>query len=515
MSTFSFSSEAPTPPHRKSTWLGTSWLMLTDIVGTSVLTLPGVAAQLGWVPTVGLLVGLCPLAIYTGSLMSRTRRLLASWKGVEPLSMANAAGHVMGDAWASKLVGAGVYGLAFMGGGSYLLTMGQALQGVLYAWDVCLPGCVLAACLVCWPLAACMRSLSDTVLLCFGNFFLILIVLGLVMANLFVEGRPATVETALFAEDLTLMTFLGSATNIAYAYTGHWLYFELMAEMKQPEDFPKVFIFNGPLQVAMYVLVASWGYYYTGKDAKGFFLDNLHPGLAYQWASGLLLAHVAVAFLLKNVVLTRWLHSFLSPARASTFVGQPGGVRAHLEFAACTTFIMAGCFVVANAVPFFDIMLGFIGGLLAAPISFILPIILFARASKHALVSETALGSASPGSPSPGAPSMAPTQAQAMLAEPVQAKLQGDNGSRYAFAGASVSTMDPGTRIGQLVVDRFSKRDMALSAGIGVFALLTMAIGTFDQIHLIAERTQAFGPPFSCRALTLDSTSFSALGYMF
>lgn len=51
--------------------------MLSDIVGTSVLTFSGVAEALGWAPTAILVVGLFPLSLYVSVLMARTRRLLA------------------------------------------------------------------------------------------------------------------------------------------------------------------------------------------------------------------------------------------------------------------------------------------------------------------------------------------------------------------------------------------------------------------------------------------------------
>lgn len=41
----------------------------------------------------------------------------------------------------------------------------------------------------------------------------------------------------------------GAASNVVYSYAGHWLYFELMVEMEQPEHFPRVFWINVPIQV--------------------------------------------------------------------------------------------------------------------------------------------------------------------------------------------------------------------------------------------------------------------------
>ena len=71
-------------------------------------------------------------------------------------------------------------------------------------------------------------------------------------------------------------------------------YFELIAVMRVPEDFPRVFLVNAPLQLALYLFVACTGYYYQGAMAEGYFLDNLPKGELYRLASILLYAHVVV-----------------------------------------------------------------------------------------------------------------------------------------------------------------------------------------------------------------------------
>lgn len=501
--------------------------MLTDIVGTSILTLPGAAAKLGWVPLILLLAGLCPVAIYTASLMARARALLAASKGVEPLSMGDAVMHIYeGKQWLWRLVNCAVYGFAFLGQGAYLLTMGQTLQGWFYMHEACLPGCVAGACVVCWPVIVSVRQLSDSLWLCFVNFFLILAVLGLVMAKMYEEGRADTVETSLFAEGLTAISLLGAATNIVYSYAGHWLYFELMAEMKQPEHFTRVFAFNGPTQIVLYTLIACWGYYFQGKDAKGYLLDNLPLSVTFQWASAILFFHVAIAFLLKNVVLARYFHSVFSPARAEIYLGQEGGCRAHLEFACCATGMLGGAYFVANMVPFFDDMLGLIGGMLSAPISFFLPIALFVGAARAARADDEAAmerASMAHGGEVIGA---APTSVRRVSLEthPLAAGADGAQGASQsrlsdastASAGAarklSRGTGDEGPPGGvalriqdgfQTPLCKYGVRnlDVLLCIGIGLFAFATMVLGTSNVVSDIIQRTQEYGPPFACRSL--------------
>eukprot|EP00913_Durusdinium_trenchii_P007356 g6915.t1 len=84
------------------------------------------------------------------------------------------------------------------------------------------------------------------------------------MAKMYYVGRPAQVNTFAFAQQMSFGSVFGAASNVVYSYAGHWLYFELMAEMERPEQFPRVFLINVPIQVSLYLLVACWGYHFAG-----------------------------------------------------------------------------------------------------------------------------------------------------------------------------------------------------------------------------------------------------------
>lgn len=423
--------------------------MLTDLVGTSVLTFAGVASKLGWLLTIVFIVGMCPIAVYTAVLMSRTRGELQ-----EPLTMGEAGRQLWGDR-AATAVYVLVYGVfAFSGNASYLLILGQSLQGSFYdVPGLCLPTAVLIACLCTLPIVVSVRHLSDSVWMCFGNLFLIVAVLAIVICRLIADGRHPDIQTFLIAEDLTFLDMFGAMTNILYAYAGHWLYFELMAEMTTPDDFPRVFIVNAPFQVLLYLVVACTGYYYQGNKANGYFLDNLPNGTAYRCASALLFLHVTIAFLIKNVVLARFLHGKISPVRV-----EECSFRARLEHAACATSLVVGGFFTANAIPFFNEFLGIIGGLLSGPISFLLPIFFF-------LATRSGAGST------------------------VGIEFAGDHS-----LARSVITATVGKRLNYF--------DAIAMVGVVALVLLTMFVGTYSEIHDVIKNVQKMGGPFSCKPLT-------------
>jgi hypothetical protein len=175
-----------------------SWLMLTDIVGTGVLTLAGVASQLGWAFVVPIIIFMCPVAVYSAVMMVRTRVLLIQAGFPAPTSLGHAATLLAGGSrCAGCLVYTIVYGFALLGNASYLLVIGNSLQGAVYAVDqvFCLPAAVGASVALLLPLVVGMRWLKQSVWICFFNMLIMLAAIVVVMVAMVDAGRAPTVHT--------------------------------------------------------------------------------------------------------------------------------------------------------------------------------------------------------------------------------------------------------------------------------------------------------------------------------
>ena len=59
-----------------------SWVLLADVVGSSVLTFAGVAATLGWLLTLTIIPLFCYLAYYCAVLMAKTHAALLDQGGL-------------------------------------------------------------------------------------------------------------------------------------------------------------------------------------------------------------------------------------------------------------------------------------------------------------------------------------------------------------------------------------------------------------------------------------------------
>jgi len=441
-------------------WRDASWVMLADVVGTSILTFSFVAAQLGSVITVVLMVACCAFAVYTALLMCRTHAILRR-KGIYATSMGEAARHTLGGDASAMFVFAIVYGYAFLGNSTYVLVLGQALQGVLYNFELCLPQAVAVSAVCCWPFVCVVRNLQESTTLCFVNLIVLVGVVVLVLGSLVLQGRSPGVHAPIVADHLTFSSFFGASTNVLYGYAGHWLYFELMTEMEKPEEFMKVFGINAPVQLAAYILTSMLAYYYVGSAAQSSGLLFAMPqSVWFSVASFLLFAHVIVVFLIKTVVLTRFAVSHFSPGSEKS-----SELRDRLIYAGWATVVLVVGSLAALAIPFFSQFLGLIGGLFAAPISYLFPVLFYCGA-----VGRTT-----------------PEQEDAWSMPMTSMDGAVDDISADQFVWGNVRRISRIARFGFLLI-------------LAVVALVAVA-GTISEIRSIIKAVGTEGAPLSCQLL--------------
>lgn len=423
-----------------------AWVMLSDIVGTSVLSFPGVAAHLGWFWTVLLVLVGFPISFYVAVLMQNTRsRIVAmSSENLSLGSMGEIARHTIGM---SRIVYFLVYGMTLLGQPSYIVVLGDSLQSVLpVGW--CIPTCMGIGCLCLAPMVSSVKRLRDSVTLCFINLLLLVFVVLIFAWSMIETGGSKCAKRYMHPPGLTFFTVFTSATNIVYSYAGMWMYFEMMDEMKRPTDFTKAFAITGPVTLCIYLFVACFGYYYLGENANGELLMNMPNGLLKSTASILLFIHVLVVFLVRSVVLSKYIMQrvwLVPPSKGNGF---------DVRYVTIALGMLVFCYFVANLIPYFDSMLGLVGGLLAGPINFILPTLFFL------------------------------------------------SGFLVHQSSGNMSTI-------YTLLWRVPLKHILGCAFVITFILMTMFIGTYGVTLNISKNYGAYGGPFACKALVFDKNESS------
>jgi len=482
-----------------TTWMAIAWLMLSDIVGTSVLTLNGVAVQLGWVLTSAFILGLFPVSLYTALIMCRTRSMLTQEAEADQSlgSMGDVAAFLFQSQRAGTAIFVAVYGYTLLGQASYLLVLGTSLQKAFFSVPLCLPTAVAIACLALLLPTFLVRKLADSVILCFVNSLIILgvVVIALVQAG---QRQPVCQHTFLLAPGLSFMTALGAATNIIYSFSGQWMYFELMDTMSDPEDFVKSFVIAGPFMLTTYLTVALLGYGFGA--GSGDLVASMEYGVWLQVAAALLFVHVLIVYLIKSVVLARFFHGLCRPVDV-----EARSLKSYLGHGSCGVGILAFGFGVSNAVPFFSQLLGIIGGLMAGPVSFLLPISFYLTALGQQLEKgrHQQLGTGG-------------QQAELVCGGPSESNEDESQDTFESVDGDDGAGGDGGCSLG--AEERHGLCHLALSAlsslplwekGVItvsiVFVLLTMAFGVAEEIRQVIALWDQLGGPFTCHALPAPS----------
>ena len=79
------------------------------------------------------------------------------------------------------------------------------------------------------------RTLHHASFLCWFNMASITISVLIALIYMMVEGRDENVVTYAVNPDLTVQSFFGAMSRFVFAYSGQFMYLELMSEMKRPQ----------------------------------------------------------------------------------------------------------------------------------------------------------------------------------------------------------------------------------------------------------------------------------------
>lgn len=222
---------AAAPAHiQTNEWYHTSSLLLADIIGTGILSLPGAFAKLGFAGGSVLLLISYALNLYTGVLLAR----LKLW-----FPAARSYGVLMGEAFGPR---GKVYGYAVLTTyifgilGNYQIVVARSLQGMLWDRDLCRPTAGLVGALLMLP-GCQLRTLKSVSYLSVISFLTIVIVVAICAEEVVEEGVLKGSERVAWNPDLEYAQGFTAISSYIFAFSGQKIYLELMAEMREPAHF--------------------------------------------------------------------------------------------------------------------------------------------------------------------------------------------------------------------------------------------------------------------------------------
>ena len=151
-----------------------------------------------------------------------------------------------------------------------------------------------------------------------------------------------------------------STSTIILAYNGHIAYPSIIAEMKNPRDFPKALALLESVTITFYVIVAVVMYYYAGRHVASPALGSASP-LIRKIAFGIAIPTIIVAGVIAALVAAKGMYRHVWAKQPT--VMKEKSFRARASWYAILAVLYLVAWIIAEAIPVFQQLLGVIGAL--------------------------------------------------------------------------------------------------------------------------------------------------------
>jgi len=210
----------------------------------------------------------------------------------------------------------------------------------------------------------------------------------IVLVSLWSNGKPSGAEYDSSIGPImsgtskeNFMNFTGQMFSFMFCFSWQFLQPNLIAEMKEPKDFPKAVWTATGVATLLLLVVACSMYGTLGAATPGFLLDYLTNKYAKIVANLFLTLHTMVATCVNSIAFN---------STAVTYVARALGRNPEDKFcwAVSTSVTLAVAFVVGNIIKFFDALENLMGASFCSATSFIFPLLFVAWAPKFAASEE-------------------------------------------------------------------------------------------------------------------------------
>lgn len=360
---------------RQTGWLATAALIIADIVGTGVLSLPGAFASLGMVAGIIALIVCYPLNFFTGYQLNKVHLKYSS-----AVTFGDVGYHLFGTI-GGVIMYTSLYLYLLLLLGDYFITLSKAVQSIAWSTDLCRPlaGVITAVLLIPSNQFRTLNGLTYLSIMSFGTVLIVLaIYLGTILTSTGGEGRECVPETIKphGTGAAALLSVAGSLSKFIFAFSGQKIFLEMQAEMKEPELFVRSMNLALPTLASVFMLIAVVSLVRCGDHTPSYILDALEYNWTRTFANVLMFAHLVVSYTISQQVLARAIAIRALPRALS--VGASGRATWFL----LTTVQMIFGWTMANLIPLFGDFVSLMGSLLSTQMSFTFPTVLYLGARK-------------------------------------------------------------------------------------------------------------------------------------
>lgn len=354
--------------HNKLGWKRLTVCLIVEAIALGALSMPSAFASLGMVAGVIMTLGIGLIAIYTSYLVGQVKL-----KHPHVQHYADAVG-IMWGRFGYELTSVMFVLFLVLITGSHVLTGTIAWISIVDKTSLCalIWGVISAILLYCLALPP---TFHEFAILGYIDFVSIIIAILVTMVATGVEaskapgGLSAVPWSAWPPPDISFATVFLSTTNIVFAYSFAVCQYSFMAEMHTPEEYVKSIWALGLIEMFIYTLTGAIIYSFVGSDVSSPAILSGSKVVA-RVAFGLALPVIFISGAINTTVVGKYIMGRVYPHSELRYVNTRKGWTIWLVLIAALTLI---AWVIAEAIPFFNALLGIISSLFISGFTFYFP----------------------------------------------------------------------------------------------------------------------------------------------
>ncbi|CAI6325357.1 unnamed protein product [Periconia digitata] len=349
-------------------WKRLTICLIVEAIALGSLSVPSAFAAVGMVAGVLLTVGLGLVAIYTSYVVGQVKMKHPS---VEHYSDAV---RLIWGRFGYELTGAMFVIFLVLLVGSHALTGTIAFINIVDKEHICaLAWSVVSAIIL--LLLSLPPSFAEFAILGYIDFISIMVAIFVTIISTGVQasnkpGGLAAVNWSVWPpEDVTFHSAFLSTTNIIFAYSFAICQFSFMSEMHTPKDYVKSIWALGLIEIFIYTLTGSLIYAFVGADVKSPALLSAGTTVS-RIAFGIALPVIFISGSINGTVVGRYLTDRIFTNSPIRYINS---VKGWTWWVSLLTFVTVIAWVIAEAIPFFNALLGLLSALFISGFTFYFP----------------------------------------------------------------------------------------------------------------------------------------------
>ncbi|KAK7179954.1 hypothetical protein DPSP01_009878 [Paraphaeosphaeria sporulosa] len=359
-------------------WKRLTICLIVEAIALGSLSVPSAFATVGMVAGVILTVGLGLVAIYTSYVVGQVKL-----RHPEVQHYSDAVGLIWGR-FGYELTGAMFAIFLVLLVGSHALTGTIAFINIVDKENMCalVWGIVSAIILL---LLALPPTFAEFAILGYIDFVSIIVAIMVTIISTGVQahnapGGLAAVNWSVWPppETTFYQAFL-STTNIIFAYSFAICQFSFMSEMHTPKDYVKSIWALGLIEIFIYTVTGALIYAFVGNDVKSPALLSAGTTVS-RIAFGIALPVIFISGSINGTVVGRYILDRAFPRSPIRYIS---GVRGWVVWVSLLTCLTLIAWVIAEAVPFFNALLGIMSALFISGFTFYFPALFWFKLIKR------------------------------------------------------------------------------------------------------------------------------------